>query len=219
MRPSSRTARSAPGPMPSGPRPPGSLPASSATSSTRASRCGSVWSRSSSRMRRCPCTMARMVPSCRRMTWAILARVPIGYSSSTALTSSVSEERWVMSATGWDAAHRAVERLYAAIAADLQRDDHLREDDRVAQGDQRQHLDLLQVALLLLLLVCLGCSSELLVSRVSSFMIVLSCPFGRGWPPLPSSAHPARPPRRNARHQLHRTVRRRGSCPSPRAEG
>jgi hypothetical protein len=50
----------------------------SSMASTRASRCGSVWTRSSSRMRRCPCTMARMVPSCRRMTCAILASVPTG---------------------------------------------------------------------------------------------------------------------------------------------
>ncbi len=51
-------------------------------------------------MRRCPWTMARMVPSCSRITWAILASVPIEYSSSTELTSSVSLLRCVMSATG-----------------------------------------------------------------------------------------------------------------------
>src|SRR3990170_2458325 len=44
--------------------------------------------------------MARMVPSCRRITWAICASVPIGYSSSTWPISSCSLERWVTSATG-----------------------------------------------------------------------------------------------------------------------
>ncbi len=50
---------------------------SSSMTSTRASRCGSVWTRSSRRIRRWPWTMARIVPSWRRMTWAILASVPI----------------------------------------------------------------------------------------------------------------------------------------------
>ena len=72
----------------------------SSIASTRASRCGSTCRRSSNRMRFCPCTMARMVPSCRRMTWAILASVPTPYSSSTLFTSSVSELRCVTSATG-----------------------------------------------------------------------------------------------------------------------
>ena len=49
----------------------------SSMTSTRASRCGSVWTRSSSRMRRWPWTIARIVPSWRRITCAIFARVPI----------------------------------------------------------------------------------------------------------------------------------------------
>ena len=68
--------------------------------STRASRCGSVWTRSSRRIRRWPWTIARMVPSWRRITWAIFASVPIVYSSSTLPISSCSLERWVTSATG-----------------------------------------------------------------------------------------------------------------------
>ena len=74
----------------------------SSMTSTRASRCGSVCSRSSSRMRRWPWTMARIVPSWSRITWAILASVPTGYSSSTLVISSCSLERWVTSATGWE---------------------------------------------------------------------------------------------------------------------
>src|SRR5688500_16931540 len=78
------------------------LSLTSSMTSTRASRCGSVWSRSSSRIRRWPWTIARIVPSWSRITWAILARVPTGYSSSTLVISSCSLERWVTSATGWD---------------------------------------------------------------------------------------------------------------------
>src|SRR5438552_4356364 len=76
------------------------LECASSITSTRASRCGSTCRRSRSRMRFCPCTIARIVPSCRRMTCAIFARVPMPYSSSTLLTSSVSELRCVTRATG-----------------------------------------------------------------------------------------------------------------------
>ena len=43
-------------------------------------------------------------------------------------------------------AHRAVERLHAPVATDLQRHDHLGEDDGVAQGHHRQHLDVVDVS-------------------------------------------------------------------------
>ena len=66
-----------------------------------------------------PWTMARMVPSWSRMTWAILASVPTVYSSSTVPISSASAERWAMSATGARSPDGAVEGLHAAVTADL----------------------------------------------------------------------------------------------------
>ena len=133
----------------------------------------------------------------------------------------------------------AVERLDAALAADLQRHDHLGEDDGVAQGHQRQHLDLLGIALFGVLRSSVarwrpGCRASL--SRMRGAQArrrpppprsaclgsrrswSAKCPFGRGYRPVPLRA-PARLPRRNARHHLHRTGRRRGSCPAPRAAG
>ena len=92
-------------------------------------------------MRRWPWTIARMVPSWSRMTWAILASVPTAYSSSTLadlllLARALGDQRDRLGG-----ADGTVERLDAPVAADLEGDDHLGEDDRVAQGDERQDLE------------------------------------------------------------------------------
>ena len=118
--------------------------------------------------------------------------------------------------------HGTVERLDAAIAADLQRHDHLGEDHRVAQRHHRQHLDLVDVPRfdLRLLVVRLDVSRLVLAHRLGDDLVVIlgfhlvTCPFGRGRSPVP-----VRLLRRNVRHQLHRTGRRRGSCRAPRAGG
>ena len=57
-------------------------------------------------------------------------------------------------------AHGAVDRLDAAVTADLQRDDHLREDDRVAQRDEGEHLDLVDQLVGLFGLLGLGCRRD-----------------------------------------------------------
>ena len=68
-------------------RPPGF---SSGTSSIRARRYGSVDAKPWTRRRPWPWTIARTVPSWSWTTWAILARVPTGYSSEGSPISSCS---------------------------------------------------------------------------------------------------------------------------------
>ena len=124
-------------------------------------------------------------------------------------------------------AHGAIERLDAAIPAHLQRHDHLREDHCVAQRHHRQHLDPIDVPrldlglpVLRLDVWCLDVSCLVLAHRLGGDLVVVVgfhlviCPFGRGRSPDPVRRH-----RRSARHQLHRTGRRRGSCRAPRAGG
>ena len=90
------------------------------------------------RMRPWPWTMARTVPSWSWTTWAILAMVPTGYSSEGSLMSSCSGWRWVTSAIGPPASVGGVERGDALLPPHLERNDHLREDDRLPEGDERQ---------------------------------------------------------------------------------
>ena len=112
-------------------------PAASLSTSTRAKMNGSA-RRSRAARRRCwPWTMARTVPSCSCTTWAILASVPTSYSSDGSLMSSRSAWRCVTSAMGELVGDGLVQRLDRLVPADLERHDHLREDDRLAQRDER----------------------------------------------------------------------------------
>ena len=84
--------------------------------------------------------MARTVPSWSWTTWAILASVPTSYSSArvgdvlpVGLALRDQRDRRVVG-------DGLVERLDRLVAADLEGHDHLREDDRLAQGDEGQRL-------------------------------------------------------------------------------
>ena len=92
-----------------------------------------------SRRRRCwPCTMARTVPSWSWTTWAILASVPTAYSSDGSVMSSRSAWRWVTSAIG-ELSATALLRAWTDLSRPTwSGHDHLREDDRLAQRDERQ---------------------------------------------------------------------------------
>jgi hypothetical protein len=79
----------------------------------------------------------------------------------------------------------AIERLHAPIAADLERHDHLREDHRVAQGDERQHLEPLELGAVLL---------GRLVGRVLVRGLVVSCHSGSLLQPDRRRARPRRAP-------------------------
>ena len=57
--------------------------------------------------------------------------------------SSRSAWRWVTSAMSELVGDGLVERLDRLVAADLERHDHLREDDGLAQRDERQHAHVL----------------------------------------------------------------------------
>ena len=111
---------------------------SSGSSSMDARRYGSVWLKPRSRRRDWPWTMARTVPSWSWTTWAILASVPmpiqLGGVVDVLLLGLALRDKGDGSAFG----DRGVERVDALLAADLERDDHLREDDRLPECDERQ---------------------------------------------------------------------------------
>ena len=103
-----------------------------------ARRYGSVWVKPCRRRRDWPWTMARTVPSWSWTTWAILASVPTvvqlgGVVDVLLLGLALGDER-----DGAALGDRGVERVDALLAADLERDDHLREDDGLPEGDERQ---------------------------------------------------------------------------------
>ncbi len=82
--------------------------------------------------------MARTVPSWSWTTWAILASVPIvvelGRVVDVLLLGLALGDQRDRPAVG----DGGVERVDALLAADLERHDHLREDDRLAERDERQ---------------------------------------------------------------------------------
>ena len=82
--------------------------------------------------------MARTVPSWSWTTWAILASVPIvvelGRVVDVLLLGLALGDQRDRAAVG----DGGVERVDALLAADLERHDHLREDDGLAEGDERQ---------------------------------------------------------------------------------
>ena len=113
-------------------------------------------------------------------------------------------------------AHGTVERLDAPIASDLEGDDHLGEDHRVAQRDERQHLHAVERRAVLLLV------GRVDLGNVLCLVFVLSCHVGlllRRALARRTHLHRAGSRRRIARHRLHRTDRRPGSSRVPRAEG
>ena len=92
-----------------------------------------------SRRRRCwPWTMARTVPSWSWTTWAILASVPTAYSSDGSVDVLALGLALGDQGDGRAVGDGLVEGLDRLLAADLEGHDHLREDDRLAQGDERQ---------------------------------------------------------------------------------
>ena len=102
-----------------------------------ARRYGSVAVKPWTRRRCWPWTMARTVPSWSWTTWAILASVPTAYSSDGSLMSSCSAWRWVTSAMGPPSATAALSALTLFSRPTWSGHDHLREDDGLAQGDER----------------------------------------------------------------------------------
>ena len=113
----------------------------SGSSSTRARRYGSDWLKPWTRRRDWPWTMARTVPSWSCTTWAILASVPmlvqLGGVVDVLLLGLALGDEGDRAAFG----DGRVERVDALLPADLERDDHLREDDGLAQGDEGQVAD------------------------------------------------------------------------------
>ncbi len=146
---------------------------------------GLVWTKPRTRRRLWPWTIARTVPSWSWTTWAILARVPTAYSSEGSSISSRSAWRWVTRAIGPLDSRGGIQGGDALVAANLERHDHLGEDDGLAQGDERQlpdarHVDerlfvVRAIFVLDLLLV-------VLVGRPVSHWNLLIESWSRGWP-------------------------------------
>ena len=111
---------------------------SSASISTRAMMDGSTPSKPSSRSRCWPWTMARTVPS-----WSCDDLGDLGQRADLVQLGRVGDVLAVRLALGHERDGRAVrdglvEGVDRLVAADLEGHDHLREDDRLAQRDERQ---------------------------------------------------------------------------------
>ena len=107
-------------------------------------------------MRRWPCTMRADRPVLQTDDLGDLGERPdrvqlVDAADLLLLARALGDERHRLGG-----AHGAVERLDAPIAADGQRHDHLGEDDRVAQRDEREHLEVLDVGIALFGRVDLG---------------------------------------------------------------